>query len=83
MHVVHSRRRVQLVDVPSTNHCLRKSVVGAGVRRRVCCACMNTLLHIRVAVIVPCLNEEMTVGGVIDSFRAALPEAEIVVVDNA
>jgi glycosyltransferase involved in cell wall biosynthesis len=39
--------------------------------------------NLRVAVIIPCLNEEVTIGGVVESFRAALPEAEIVVVDNA
>jgi glycosyltransferase involved in cell wall biosynthesis len=35
-----------------------------------------------VAVVIPCLNEELTVGNVIDGFRAALPEAEIYVFDN-
>ncbi|HEY3381650.1 MAG TPA: glycosyltransferase family 2 protein [Vicinamibacterales bacterium] len=36
----------------------------------------------RVVVIVPCLNEESTVGGVIDAFRLALPDAEVFVIDN-
>lgn len=36
----------------------------------------------RVAVIVPCLNEEITIGRVIDDFRAALPGAQIYVFDN-
>ncbi len=36
-----------------------------------------------VAVIVPCHNEELTVGKVVADFRAALPEARIVVIDNA
>lgn len=36
-----------------------------------------------VAVIVPCHNEELTVGKVVADFRAALPEARILVVDNA
>lgn len=44
---------------------------------------MLTRTDLRTAVIIPCLNEEMTIGGVIDSFRAMLPAAEIVVVDNA
>jgi glycosyltransferase involved in cell wall biosynthesis len=35
-----------------------------------------------VAVIIPCLNEEHTVGQVVFSFRAVLPAALIVVVDN-
>jgi len=37
----------------------------------------------RVAVVVPCHNEAATVGKVVRDFRAALPEAEVVVVDNA
>lgn len=37
----------------------------------------------RVAVVVPCHNEELTVGKVVADFRAALPEASILVVDNA
>ena len=32
---------------------------------------------------IPCLNEELTVGTVIRDFRAALPDARIVVCDNA
>jgi glycosyltransferase involved in cell wall biosynthesis len=36
----------------------------------------------RVAVLIPCLNEEITIGKVIDDFRAALPEAEVYVFDN-
>jgi glycosyltransferase involved in cell wall biosynthesis len=36
----------------------------------------------RVAVLVPCLNEEITIGRVIDDFRAALPGAQIYVFDN-
>ena len=37
----------------------------------------------RVAVVIPCHNEEVTVGKVVADFRAALPQAQIVVVDNA
>jgi hypothetical protein len=36
----------------------------------------------RVAVLVPCFNEEAAVGQVIADFRAALPSAEIHVYDN-
>jgi glycosyltransferase involved in cell wall biosynthesis len=36
----------------------------------------------RVAVLVPCYNEAVTVAKVIEDFRAALPEAEICVFDN-
>ncbi|HKI00999.1 MAG TPA: glycosyltransferase family 2 protein [Thermoanaerobaculia bacterium] len=37
----------------------------------------------RVAVVVPCHNEELTVGKVVADFRAVLPRAQILVVDNA
>ncbi len=36
-----------------------------------------------VAVVVPCLNEEVTIGKVVRDFRAALPEATVYVFDNA
>jgi glycosyltransferase involved in cell wall biosynthesis len=36
-----------------------------------------------VAVILPCFNEVMVIASVIDAFRAALPEAQIYVFDNA
>lgn len=35
-----------------------------------------------IAVIIPCLNEETTVGNVVHAFRVVLPHALIVVVDN-
>jgi len=41
------------------------------------------LLHVpRVAVVIPCLDEEQTVGKVVGDMKAALPGAEIVVFDN-
>lgn len=36
----------------------------------------------RVAVLIPCYNEEVAIGSVIDGFRAALPDAAIYVYDN-
>ncbi len=36
----------------------------------------------RVAVLVPCYNEAITIGSVVSGFRAALPAAEIYVYDN-
>jgi glycosyltransferase involved in cell wall biosynthesis len=36
----------------------------------------------RIAVIVPCYNEEPTIGKVVTDFRAALPNAAVYVVDN-
>lgn len=35
-----------------------------------------------IAVLIPCYNEEITIGKVIDDFRLELPEAEIYVYDN-
>jgi glycosyltransferase involved in cell wall biosynthesis len=37
----------------------------------------------RVAVIIPCFDEEHSVGKVVRDFRAALPSARLLVVDNA
>jgi glycosyltransferase involved in cell wall biosynthesis len=37
----------------------------------------------RVAVVIPCHNEAATVSKVVRDFRAALPQADLVVVDNA
>ena len=36
----------------------------------------------KVAVLLPCYNEERTIGKVVRDFRTALPEAEIYVYDN-
>lgn len=36
----------------------------------------------RIAVLIPCYNEEISIGKVIDDFRAELPGADIVVFDN-
>ena len=38
---------------------------------------------LRLAVLLPCLNEEAAIAGVVESFRIALPEAEVYVYDNA
>lgn len=35
-----------------------------------------------VAVLIPCYNEELTIGKVIDDFKVALPDAKIYVYDN-
>jgi glycosyltransferase involved in cell wall biosynthesis len=37
----------------------------------------------RIAVLVPCYNEEAAIGAVVSDFRAALPSADIYVYDNA
>ena len=36
-----------------------------------------------IAVILPCHNESVAIGGTIEGFKSALPEARIVVCDNA
>lgn len=36
----------------------------------------------RIAVLIPCYNEELTIAGVVSQFRAELPDAEIYVFDN-
>jgi len=36
----------------------------------------------RVAVLIPCFNEAVTIGKVVADFRATLPHAEIYVFDN-
>jgi glycosyltransferase involved in cell wall biosynthesis len=38
--------------------------------------------HARIAVAIPCYNEAAAIATVIEQFRAALPDAEIVVFDN-
>jgi glycosyltransferase involved in cell wall biosynthesis len=43
---------------------------------------MSALSRDNVAVVIPCYNEEQTVGHVIGGFRTALPEAAIYVIDN-
>lgn len=39
-------------------------------------------LDVKVAVLIPCRDEETTVGGVVAGFRAAFPEATVYVYDN-
>lgn len=40
------------------------------------------LADIKVVVLIPCYNEEITIGSVVRDFRAALPNAPIYVYDN-
>ncbi|GAK03011.1 possible glycosyltransferase [Geomicrobium sp. JCM 19037] len=35
-----------------------------------------------VAILIPCYNEEQTIGAVIDEFQSELPDAAIYVYDN-
>ena len=36
----------------------------------------------RIAILIPCYNEELTIGKVVRDFRAEVPDAEIYVFDN-
>ena len=36
----------------------------------------------RIAVLIPCYNEEATIGATVDGFRSALPDATVYVYDN-
>ncbi len=36
----------------------------------------------QIAILIPCFNEELTIGNVIDQFRKELPQAKIYVFDN-
>ena len=37
---------------------------------------------LKIAILIPCFNEELTIGKVIDDFRGVLPKADIYVFDN-
>lgn len=39
-------------------------------------------MELRIAVLVPCYNEEVAIGRVVDNFRNALPTATVYVYDN-
>jgi len=41
-----------------------------------------TLSHLRIAVLLPCYNEEHAIGQTVRDFRSALPDAKIYVYDN-
>lgn len=42
----------------------------------------SALSRDKIAVIIPCYNEALTIGKVIDDFRRELPEASVYVYDN-
>src|SRR2546423_10523909 len=46
-------------------------------------AVQELVAYPRIAVLIPCHNEEATVGKVVCDFRYALPSASIYVYDNA
>lgn len=43
---------------------------------------MRETAALSVAVLLPCYNEEVTIGRVVRDFRAALPDAVVYVYDN-
>ena len=43
---------------------------------------VTSLSAYRIAVLIPCYNEEVTIAGVVRNMRAALPDAAIYVYDN-
>ncbi len=48
-----------------------------------CCCSFGNNMTRHIAVILPAYNEALTIGPVIEAFATALPDAEIVVIDNA
>lgn len=48
----------------------------------VCIERKPALSRDKIAVIIPCYNEALTIGKVIDDFRRELPEASVYVYDN-
>lgn len=43
---------------------------------------MSRLQALRVAILVPCYNEALTIGTIVSDFRSCLPDAQIYVFDN-
>ncbi|MHC4468414.1 MAG: glycosyl transferase, partial [Planctomycetota bacterium] len=43
---------------------------------------METNKQAKIAVLIPCYNEEAAVGKVIDDFKQQLPDADIIVFNN-
>ncbi|MBI5922459.1 MAG: glycosyltransferase [Betaproteobacteria bacterium] len=43
---------------------------------------INSPNNLRIAVLIPCYNEELTIGKVVRDFNAALPKADVYVFDN-
>jgi Glycosyl transferase family 2 len=65
--------------MPAENAKTRKPLAVERVHERPWAA---RQLDRRIAVLIPCYNEELTIGDVVSRFRAALPEALIYVYDN-
>jgi glycosyltransferase involved in cell wall biosynthesis len=50
--------------------------------RAVSTSAQSTLERPAVAILIPCYNEELTIGGVVHQFRTQLPNASVYVFDN-
>lgn len=48
----------------------------------ICCMQSSARENPKIAVVIPCYQEELTIGKVVRDFRRVLPEAEIYVYDN-
>src|SRR6478736_221103 len=67
--------------VQTVQHESRRSIPVLPAETRAGEARMNET-PARIAVLIPCYNEETAIGKVVRDFRAALPEAKIFVYDN-
>lgn len=56
--------------------------IESGQGRGAGCGARLSTASARVAVLIPCYNEELTVGAVVDDFRRVLPDAQMCVYDN-
>jgi len=59
-------------------HALANGIAEAAPRMRVAAQMRQP----RIAVLIPCYNEELTIANVVRDFRSALPAADIYVYDN-
>ena len=89
----YARLRVELRDVSRANRSIPALRAAAGlcggggrgcraVRQFQPLAPIGVSLKPRIAVLVPCYNEQVAIPSVVRDFRAALPEATIYVYDN-
>lgn len=59
-----------------------QSIVMTGAPAPTATAAPSGASHPRIAVLIPCHNEELTIERVVTAFRAELPDAQIFVFDN-
>jgi hypothetical protein len=78
-HVLAEGPRAVRPTAPSIDQTGFSAVEGAFKDRRL----LPPGSDVSIAVLLPCLNEEATIGKVVRDFRSALPEATVFVYDNA